>query len=84
MLPFLQTPDPTAPAGKKLSVEYYEGPLKKLAQWGLPLSLVSTQWESLLTSDKAYFGLPTESNPNVIALDGKVQPEVDPMGPVEL
>lgn len=83
VLPFLQTPDPTAPAGKKLSVEYYEGPLKKLAQWGLPLSLVSTQWESLLTSDKAYFGLPAETNPNVIALDGKVQPEVDPMGPVE-
>jgi hypothetical protein len=83
LLPFFQIPDPADPAGKKLSSEYYEGPLKKLAQWGLPFSMLSTQWESLQTSDKKYFDLPAGANPNAFELDGSVVPEVDPLGPVE-
>lgn len=83
LLPFLGLPDPAGPKGKELSVDYYQAPIKRLAQWGLPLSLISTQWESKLTNDKAYFGLPSDTNPNVIGIDGKIRPEVDPMGPVE-
>jgi hypothetical protein len=83
LLPFFQIPDPADPVGKKLSFEYYEAPLKKLAKWGLPFSMLSTQWESLLTDDKKYLGLPAEANPNALELDGSVVPEVDPMGPVE-
>ena len=83
VLPFLRMPTPSDPASKNLSPEYYEAPLKKLAQWGLPFSLVSTQWESLLSSDKKYLDLPVEANPNAFELDGTVVPEVDAMGPVE-
>ena len=42
LLPFLQLPDPAAPADKKLSPEYYEAPIKRLAALKLPISLLST------------------------------------------
>jgi hypothetical protein len=83
VLPFLRMPTPSDPASKNLSSEYYELPLKKLAEWGLPFSMLSTQWESLLSGDKKYLELPAEANPNAFELDGTVVPEVDPMGPVE-
>jgi hypothetical protein len=83
LLPFFQIPDPSDPVNKTLSLEYYERPLKKLAEWGLPFSMVSSEWESPLTAGKKYLGLPAQSNPNVIGLDGKIRLEVDPMGPVE-
>lgn len=83
LLPFLQMPDPAAPADKRLSAEYYEGPIKRFAAWKLPFAMLSTQWESLLTYDQDYFGRPADSNPNVIGVDGKIRPEVAPFGPVE-
>ena len=60
----------------------YEPIIKELARLRLPLSFLATQWESELTSDKAFFDLPADKNPNVMGVDGKVQPRVCPFGPV--
>jgi hypothetical protein len=79
LLPWFQLPAP----GQETGSEYYEAPLKKAAKLKLPISFVSTQWESLLTSDPAYFKLPPDKNPSVLGIDGKVQPEVSPFGPME-
>ncbi len=63
-------------------VAYYEQPIKKAAELRLPLTFVGTQWEHLL-SEEPYLGLPAEENPNVVDLDGKIQRQVSPFGPVE-
>jgi hypothetical protein len=83
VLPFLHMPDPGLPGDHKSLDEYYEAAIKRAAALKLPLSLIATQWESLLTYDKAYLDLPADKNPNVVAADGKVRREVDPFGPVE-
>jgi hypothetical protein len=82
LLPFFQMPQPSDSADRKPFKDYYEVALRKAAALRLPLCLIATQWESLLTYDKAYFALPPDKNPNVIGPDGKVRPEVDPLGPV--
>jgi len=63
--------------------DYYAGPIRRAAEHKLPITFVSTQWESILTTDKRFFGLPPERNPNVVSPDGKVQKKVSPFGPVE-
>ena len=63
--------------------DYYEQPMKRVAELKLPFSLVSTQWEYLL-SKEPYLSLPADQNPNVVTADGKVRPEVCPFGPLEL
>lgn len=83
LLPWFQMPDPAAPADTDLWIRYYETPIKEAARLGLPISLVGTQWESLLTYDKRYFELPPERNPNVVGTDGVIQPKVSPFGPVQ-
>ena len=57
--------------------------LREAARLHLPISFYRFQFEMELTSDKKYFDLPPEKNPNVIGLDGKVQKMVDPMSPIE-
>jgi hypothetical protein len=61
----------------------FETNIKELARQRLPISFLATQWESILTYDKEFFGLPAEKNPNVIGIDGKVMGKVCPFGPVE-
>ncbi len=61
----------------------FEATIKELARLRLPLAILGTQWESLLTYDKKYFDLPPEQNPNEIGVDGKVQHRVSPFGPIE-
>lgn len=61
--------------------EYYEGPMRHAAQLGLPLSLISTQWEAMLSVDREYLELPPDQNPNVVTGDGKIRREVSPFGP---
>jgi len=61
----------------------YETPIRELARLKLPISFLSTQWESTLTYDKAFFGLPPDQNPNVMSVQGKILPKVSPFGPVE-
>jgi len=63
---------------------YYEAPLKRAAELNLPITLLSTQWERLLSDDKKYFDLPPDQNPNVVTPDGKIENKVSPFGPVEL
>jgi len=63
--------------------EYYEPALREAARLKLPISFQRFQFEMELTSEKRYFDLPPEQNPNVVSPDGKVQRMVDPMGPIE-
>ena len=60
---------------------YYETAIKKARQLRLPLTFIASQWESGL-SQKPYIDLPCEDNPNVVAADGKILPQVSPFGPV--
>ena len=64
-------------------INYYQKSLRRCSELGLPISFVSTQWESVLTNDKAYFGLPPDQNPNVVKADGSVAPMVSPFGAIE-
>ena len=64
--------------------KYFEPALKEAARLKLPISFQRFQFEMELTTEKKYFELPPEQNPNVSGLDGKLQHMVDPMGPIEL
>jgi len=63
--------------------DYYTPAIRRAAQLHLPISFICTQWESILTSDKRFFDLPPEENPNVVAPDGKILKKLSPLGPVE-
>jgi hypothetical protein len=78
LLPWFTFPLPGQAAG----YEYYEAAIKKAAKLHLPISFISTQWESLLSYDPQYLNLPADRNPNVIDSNGKVIPAVSPFGPV--
>jgi hypothetical protein len=64
-------------------MKHFETIIKQLARDRLPISFLATQWESILTYDQAYFGLPADQNPNVIGLDGKIQAQLCPFGPIK-
>jgi hypothetical protein len=70
--------DPTDPRW----LTYYQEAIQQAAKWRLPIALVSTQWESLLSNRPEYLQLPPDRNPNVVQVDGKVRREVSPFGPV--
>ena len=61
--------------------EYYEAPIRRAAELKLPLTFVSTQWESTL-SRPPWVDLPAEQNPNVVAADGTIKKMVSPFGPL--
>jgi len=61
---------------------YYESAIKRARQLRLPLTLIASQWESGL-SQTPYIDLPSEDNPNVVAVGGKTLPQVSPFGPVK-
>ena len=61
----------------------YEAPIREMARLKLPISFLSTQWESTLTYDKAFLDLPPDRNPNVLSVEGKILPKVSPFGPIE-
>jgi hypothetical protein len=87
LLPWLPMPMPPfssmAPDRTDKWIETYEPVVKRLAELGLPLSFISTQWEYLLTADDAYFKRPINSNPNVVSPGGEVGKKVTPFGPIE-
>jgi hypothetical protein len=62
-------------------LNYYKRPLEKARELKLPLTFIASQWESGL-SGKPYIELPPEQNPNVVTVDGQIQPKVSPFGPV--
>ena len=82
ILPWIKMPGPDLKEGDPLWASYYQEPLRRFAQLKVPISLVSTQWEAMLTSDPRYFKLPADDNPNVINLDGTPKPEVSAFAPV--
>jgi len=47
-------------------MKHFETTIKQLAKDKLPISFLATQWESILTYDKEFIGLPADKNPNVI------------------
>lgn len=73
---FLPAPD------QRFNLIYYKKAIERAAELKLPISFISTQWESLLTTDPRYFALPLVNNPNVITVKGEVLREVSPFGPV--
>ncbi len=82
LLPWFRMPNIEWSANDAQWVKYFEAPLREAATRKLPLSLVSSQWESVLTTDPAFFKLPPDQNPNVIGPDGKPRAEVSPFGPI--
>lgn len=84
LLPSFRLPNVDWLANDAQWTQYYEGPIRRAAVLRLPISLVSSQWESLLTTDPVYFNLPADQNPNVVGSDGKPRPEVSPFGPTQL
>lgn len=60
------------PGHSKATREYFESAIKKAAALKLPFTLVSTQWESLLTHDEKFFSLPPDQNPNVVTPQGEI------------
>ncbi|MCC6580391.1 MAG: hypothetical protein IT440_08100 [Phycisphaeraceae bacterium] len=87
LLPWLSQPgDPTTPVDKMdayVASFEYEKIMRELARRRLPFSFISTQWEHVL-SEPPYLQLPADRNPNVVDVDGKIQPKVSPLGPVDL
>ncbi|MEP7271362.1 MAG: hypothetical protein ABI882_07640 [Acidobacteriota bacterium] len=84
LLPWFRMPNIEWSADDPQWTRYFEAPLRRASTLRLPVSLVSSQWEAILTTDAAYFNLPAERNPNVIGDDGKPRRELSPFGPTEL
>jgi hypothetical protein len=83
LLPWFLMPEINADPTDPQWLSYYEGPIKRASRLKLPISLVSTQWERLLSVDNNYLNLPAEKNPNVVTPEGQIKPEVSPFGPTE-
>ena len=77
LLPWFFLPPPT----QRFNLIYYKKAIERAAELKLPISFISTQWESLLTTDPEYFTLPSERNPNVVTIKGRILREVSPFGP---
>lgn len=67
----------------KIRSEYYEEPIRRCARLRLPIVFVGTQWERLLSVERAYFDLPADKNPNLIKTDGTKERKLSPFGAVE-
>jgi hypothetical protein len=84
LLPWFLMPNEFADPEDPHWQEYYEAAIKRAAQLNMPISLVSTQWESILTTTDEYLNLPPDQNPNVVTARGQVRREVSPFGPVNV
>ena len=82
IFPWFYHPPPQTDVTKENWLEYYEGPLKRMAALRLPITLVSTQWESLLYKDETYRNLPKDETPLLVTAE-KIVRKVSPAGPVE-
>src|SRR5574341_58573 len=80
LFPWFQMPTIEMRTDDPRWIGYYEAAIKQAAQLRLPISLVGTQWEALLTEDERYFNLPPEDNPNVIGMDDRPRRELSPLG----
>jgi hypothetical protein len=84
LLPWFLMPNEFADPEDPHWQEYYEAAIKRAAQLNLPISLISTQWEIILSTTDEYLNLPPDQNPNVVTADGQVRREVSPFGPVNV
>jgi len=81
LLPWFYLGAPGERVGEE-ELAYYETALKRAAQLQLPITFVSTQWESLLTSDRKYRDVAPDQDPKILDADGKtIRPGVDAFGP---
>ncbi|MBM4018044.1 MAG: hypothetical protein FJ288_06895 [Planctomycetes bacterium] len=69
--------------GKWTAREYYEAPMKRCSALGLPISLVGTQWESVLLADERFRSHPPQTSARVLSAEGKLIKRLSPVGPVE-
>lgn len=76
LLPWFQLDPPQGPRSVKSPLRYYRDALLQCAELGLPISFVSTQWESLLGGDP-----PPDAN--AITAAGKALPMLSPFGPAQ-
>ncbi len=83
ILPWFLMPNVYAHPEDPRWLGYYREAIQQAAKWHLPIALVSTQWESILSNRDEYLQLPPDRNPNVVQADGKVRREVSPFGPVD-
>lgn len=83
VLPWFQLDMPEGYKDVKNNIAYYRKALLRCAEMGLPISLISSQWERLLSDTQKYLKLPPSLNPNVVKPDGIVLPMVSPYGPTE-
>lgn len=67
------------PNESKLVDSYYENPIKEMAQLGLPVSFIGTQFEYRLAEEKKFLELPPELNPNLINSSGKLEKVLTPI-----
>lgn len=79
LLPWFHLPPPTS---APLNYLYYRDVFKQASELNLPISFVSTQWESVLTDSPHFFSLKPEDNPNVVDTAGQTQKKVSPFGPL--
>jgi len=79
IFPWLPMPHPS----RKSSIEYYEKTVIFFRDQGLPISFISTQWESILTTDERFKSLSPDENPNVVTFpEGKILNKVSPFSPL--
>lgn len=88
LLPWFATPNPdinSSSASWNNYLRYYENPLKEVAQHGLPISFVGTQWEQYL-SGAPYKDYALMQNPNVsfVNEEGTALTALSPFGPINL
>ena len=83
LLPWFSLPSPWSTESVSNN-GYYEKAIKKAAELRLPISFISTQWESPLTDSMKYFFLPGPENPNFVDTKGVIHKKVSPFGPEPL
>lgn len=82
LLPWFLMPNVYAHPEDPRWLTYYEAAIKRAARLQLPISLVSTQWEAVLSNQDEYLKLPWAQNPNTVTVEGQVRREVSPFGAV--
>jgi len=73
--PWFQLPAPN----ESIPLSYYTKAINESKARNLPLTFISTQWESLLSLEP-YLSIKDDSNPNVLPLVGPPQKKVSPFG----
>ena len=79
LLPWLRLKSPLEAPGDRYE---YQSIIKEIASLKLPISFISTQWESLLSDSPGFYHLDSQNNPNVLGIDGRILKKVSPFGGV--